>query len=69
MIAAREGPQVALKMIEKFYGNSLSVRRHKITKGHFKVIARERTSAREQGIARARGDDNEISFHAKLADR
>ena len=69
MIAAREGPQVALKMMKKFHANSLGLRRHKITERHFQVVARQRASAREQGIARARGDDDEVRFDARLADR
>src|SRR5450759_3722233 len=69
MIAAREGPQVALKMMEKFHANSLGLRRHKVTERHLQVVARQRANAREQGIARARGDNNEVRFHARLADR
>src|ERR1700688_3640678 len=69
MIAAREGPEITLKTMKKFHANSLGLRRHKITERHFEVVACKRASAREQGIARARGDDDEVRLDARLAGR
>src|SRR5579864_3238727 len=51
MIAAREGPKIAFKLLQKFHANPLGLRRHKITERHFQVVARERARAREKDKA------------------
>src|SRR5208282_3132367 len=60
MIAAREGPDVAFEVREKFYGDGVGGLRNEITLGHFQFVAMERARFGGDLIACASGQDEEI---------
>src|ERR1700722_6291126 len=67
MISAREGPDVAFEMAQKFHADGVALKGSEIAQRHFKVAAFQTWGSRKQGIARARGYHGEVGFGFLIA--
>src|SRR5260370_23269956 len=69
MIAARERPQVTLEAAQEFHGNSLCLGRHEIAEGHFEVAAQKGSRIRQQRVACACRNDDEVRIDSIFTNR
>jgi hypothetical protein len=60
MIGARERPQIAFELLEKFHFDDVFFGRNEIAERHFQIFRAERSGFRKQLISRAGRQHNKI---------